>query len=232
MNKKTQVEKETPPEMGWKEKLLKLSFFHRQKFFQATFGILALAILVISYATKEEGSKGFLQAKAAFEQWKKEPESESLAKEMERGLQKIPGFRRLLEAEIAQVCLSHGQVQRANVKATPCIARLHEDFPLHAAFAKASLLIEEKEYQKALEASVTLKERLENSKAFVSLRGWNLVRLAFLHKQLQNSSGELSAWEDVKTFIQQEGEGVNIGLGKSDFSLADYIAYREQELGG
>jgi hypothetical protein len=36
----------------------------------------------------------------------------------------------------------------------------------------------------------------------------------------------------VKMFIQLEGEGLNIGLGKSDFSLADYIAYREHELGG
>ncbi len=221
-----------PPEMGWKEKLLKFTFFHKQKLIQMACGAIAIAILSIAYATKDEGTSGFLQAKSAFEQWKKAPESESLAKEMERGLHKIPSFRRLFEAEIAQVCLSHGQVERANVKAAPCIARLQEDFPLHAAFAKASLLIEEKEYQKALEASVTLKERLEGSKEFISLKGWNLVRLAFLHKQLQNSSGELSAWEEVKTFIQEEGEGLNIGLGKSDFSLADYIAHRERELGG
>lgn len=229
MNKKTQ--NEIPPEMGWKENFLKFYFFHKQKVFQGLFAVLAITILAITYATKEEGSSGFLQAKTAFEQWKKTPESESLAKEMERGLHKIPGFRRLFEAEIAQVCLSHGQVERANEKAAPCISRLQEDFPLHAAFAKASLLIEEKEYQKALEASVTLKERLEGSKEFVSLKGWNLVRLAFLHKQLQNSSGELAAWEEVKTFIQEEGEGVNMGLGKSDFSLADYIAHREHELG-
>jgi hypothetical protein len=197
-------------------------------------GVLAVSIFAIFYGTQGGGAKSSIQARAAFEQWKKTPGNVSLTKEMVRTLKKAPNLRRGLEAEIAQIFLSDGQVQNADAMAALCIARLNADSPLHAEFAKTSLLIEQNEYQKALEASVTLKERLELLEGHTSLQGWNLLRLAFLHKKLENQSGELAAWAEVKAFMQQEeglaGKSLETGIGRPDFSLADFISFREREI--
>jgi hypothetical protein len=232
--KKEQLEPEVLNEIGLKERAIRYCFLNLRKILQYGLGVMGLCSLAILYGSIGSGAGPTLQAKAAFEQWKQTPSDGLLAKEMERALEKAPGLKRALEAEIAQVFLSDGQFQNADAMATNCIERLHLESPLHAKFAQVSLLIEQKEYQKALELSVTLKEQLEGDEERSSLCGWNLLRLAFLHKQLQNKSGELAAWEEVKDFLQKEGNSagkfLEIGIGRPDFSLADFISHREREI--
>jgi hypothetical protein len=232
--KKEGIEQENSQEIGRKELFLKYCFFNQRKILGWTALVLVVSILTIVFATIGSGPEMSQKARATFEQWKKTPRDELLTKEMQRALEKAPGLRRALEAEIVQVLLSDGSAQGDDSMAAQCIERLQEDSPLHAQFAQASLLIEQKEFQKALEISVTLKERLESMVEQSGLYGWNLLRLAFLHKQLQNPSGELAAWEEVKTFMQKgelmAGKFFEMGIGRADFSLSDFIAYREREI--
>jgi hypothetical protein len=235
--KKEQLDSEALNEIGLKERIIRYCFLNQRKILQYGLGAIGLCILAILYGNIGFGGSGAgstHQAKVAFEQWKQTPGDGLLAKEMERALEKAPGLKRALEAEIAQVFLSDGQFHNADVMATNCIERLNLESPLHAEFAQASLLIEQKEYQKALELSVSLKEHLEGDEERSSLCGWNLLRLAFLQKQLHNKSGELAAWEDVKEFMQKGGNSAGkffeIGIGRPDFSLADFISHREREI--
>jgi hypothetical protein len=232
--KKEQLDPEALNEIGLKERIIRYCFLNQRKILQYGLGAMGLCILAILYGSVGSGAGSTHQAKIAFEQWKQTPGDGLLAKELERSLEKAPGLKRALEAEIAQIFLSDGQFHNADARATNCIERLNLESPLHAEFAQASLLIEQKEYQKALELSVTLKEHLEGDEERSSLCGWNLLRLAFLQKQLQNKSGELAAWEDVKDFLQKEGNSagkfLEIGIGRPDFSLADFISHREREI--
>jgi hypothetical protein len=227
--KKEGVGKENFPEIGRKELFLKYCFFNQRKIVGWIATVLGISILAIVFATYHAGAEMTQKARVAFEQWKKTPNDEHLTKEMQLALEKAPSLRLVFEAEIVQTLLSHGSTS-TNI-AAQCIERLQEDSPLHAEFATASLLIEQKEYQKALEMSVSLKEHLEEQSG---LYGWNLLRLAFLHKQLQNPSGELAAWEEVKTYMQKDevmaGKFYEMGIGKPDFSLSDFITHREREI--
>jgi hypothetical protein len=216
-------------EIGRKELFLKYCFFNQTKIVGWIATVVGMSILAIVFATNSAGVEMTQKGRAAFEQWKKTPNDEHLTKEMELALEKAPSLRRALEAEIVQTLLSNGSIPTST--AAQCIERLQEDAPLHAEFAAVSLLIEQKEYQKALEMSVSLKEHLEEQSG---LYGWNLLRVAFLHKQLQNSSGELAAWEEVKVYMQKDeeiaGKFYEMGIGRSDFSLSDFIAHREREI--
>ena len=224
-------EDESLYEVGFGERVLRYCFVNQQKIIRYSLCILVIGVFAIFYAARGADIASISKAKVAFEQWKQTPGDAALTQDMEKALQKTAGFRRTLEAEIAQVLLSDGQIEQADPFATACIQRLQEDCPLHAEFAKATLYIEQKEYQKALEASVSLKEQFATADASSNLYGWNLVRVAFLQKQLQNPSGELAAWEDVKNFFfGEENKVPEIGIGRPGFSLADFIANREKEL--
>lgn len=224
------TDKEQPPTIDWKNRFLHYFFLNQRKVLQYSGGVLAITLLAIFWGTQDRGIAQ--KTMAMFEQWKKNPGDETLTREMERALKKTPHLKQVLEAEIAQVFLNIGEIEKADQRAAGCIARLNEELPLHAEFARISLLIEQEKFQKALEASVTLKERLEREDFGSHLQGWNLVRLAFLHKKLQNPSGELAAWEEVKGFMQRNpaGKSLEVGIGRPDFSLTDFIAHREREI--
>lgn len=219
---------------GWKERAVRYYLENSRKVLGYGIAAFLACLFAIFYATQEKDVKTDLQAKEAFDLWKLTPKDELLTLEMQKTLQKVPHLKRALEAEIAQIFLLDGQTHKAEAIAEECLGRLDGESPIHADFARISLYIEQKDFQKALEASVTLKERLETVASQKNLYGWNLLRIAFLHKQLQNVSGEKASWEEVKAFMQQagntEGKFLERGIGRPDFSLADFITHREREL--
>lgn len=232
-------------EIELKDKVLHFYFLNKNKVHGYATALLIAFMLAIIYITAGPGAKESIQAKQAFEEWKKSPSDQKLSKEMKQALKKFPGFDKSVQSQIAQVLLTDGQVQNAIPIAEACIERLKEDSPLHAAFAEASLFIETKEYQKALEASVALKERIEGTmetgqlkkkgvEIGAALYAWNLLRIAFLQKELHNQPGELSAWEDVKALMQVEGASagkfLEINFGQKNFSLKDFISQRERSI--
>jgi hypothetical protein len=236
----------TTIEFGLKERILQFYFLNKRKVYGYIACILGFSALVISYFTAGPGAEDAIRAKKVFEQWKKAPLDQTLKEEMYKSLKKIEGLEQAKQSEIAQTLIAAGQIESADPLARQSIERLRKEAPLHAAYAEATLRIEKGEFQKALEASVALKAQMErelDAKALKgrSLRGGctlyasNLLRIAFLQKQVGNAPGELSAWEEVKGLLDMHEDSVAAQLleanfGKTGFALSDFISQRERSL--
>ncbi len=224
----------TTIEFGFKERVLQYYFLNRGKVYAYAGAFLLVSILCITYLVSGPSGAEANHAKELFQRWKQTPSNEKLYKEMRLSVKKIPGLERSLEAQMAQVLLSDGQFDAADVLATSCLNRLKKESPIHAAFGFTSLLIENKEYQKALESSVALKEEMERrTDQHSNLYACNLLRIAFLQKQVCNVPGELSAWEEVKTLMEMDGSSnaaqfLRTNFDEKSFSLNDFISQREQ----
>lgn len=223
------------------DKVISFYVLNRRKVHGYAAALFAAVVLAIVCLTWGPSAKASSEAKLALEQWKKDPSDLQLQQAMRQALKKAPDFNRSVQAEIAQTLLASGRSEEARSVAGLCVERLREDAPLHAAFAETSLLIEQGHYQRALEASVALKERMEpiGAKAQAievgsALYAWNLLRIASLQNRLGNEPGERSAWEDVRELLALPGLSVgrlleaNFGVG--NFGLTDFIAHREEGL--
>lgn len=134
------------------------------------------------------------QSEKAFLDWKQKPEDEKLFQAFKSSSQ-FKEMERNLAGQIAQLLLLAGKAEEAFLTAQTSLRQLHSIVPEYAEFSEISLLIAQKHYQDALERSVSLKEKLpEQSTLFEQ----NLVRIAFLQQQLNNSAGELAAWIDCE----------------------------------
>ncbi len=215
-----------------------IQFYHlnRSRLLAWGGGLLAAATLCIVYFTSSSGSSQGAIAHVALERWKAAPSDTVLEKAARQSLRSAPHLERAFSAELAQILLTAGRISESETLAKPCIARLEEHSPLHASFAKTSLLIEKKEYQTALEQAVHLKEKTEPGSA---LYAYNLLRIACLQKQLNNGPGELAAWEDMRGILEGEHTTDAIFLlnanfskqtGQRKFALIDFISQRERLL--
>ncbi len=108
-------------EFGLKERVLQFYFFHKRKVHSYIAFVLGFSVLIISYFTAGPGAEDAVQAKKAFENWKKEPLDQSLKAEMSKSLKKIDGLERAKESEIAQILISAGQVDSADLLARQSI---------------------------------------------------------------------------------------------------------------
>ena len=246
----TKEEVVTKMEFGLKERILQFYFFYKRKVHSYIAVTLGFFVLFIGYLTSGPDAEDSNQAKKTFELWKKNPLDQRLKAEMLEGLRKIAGLERAKEAEIVQTLLSAGEIEPEGRLAKQCIERLRKISPFHASYAETSLNIEKKEFQKALEASVALKELMEkDGKAKIvkvrSLQGGstlyasNLLRIALLQKQVGNLPGELSAWEELKALLDMQEDSVaaqlleaNFGasFGKNSLSLSNFISQRERSI--
>jgi hypothetical protein len=123
------------------------------------------------------------------------------------------------------------------------------DQPYFSDYAKTSMLIGEKKYEEAFEASNQLKEQMLGDDAFwkseksSALFAFNLFRIAILSGQLKDSASEKLAWSELKRYggwdgssspdpkIGQEGfEQLLSHFTVQETSLLDYIAFREEDL--
>ncbi len=93
--------------------------------------------------------------------------------------------------------------------------------PAYAEFADISFLISRKNYQEAMERSVSLKEAIEERSSV--LYGKNLVRIAFLQQQLENKAGETSAWNELEEAMLQ-------GLVPRESDFQAYLEERRKVL--
>lgn len=226
----------TTIEFGLKEKVLHYYFLNRSKIYSTIAVFAASSILSIFYLTSGSSAADATHAKLLFERWKQTPSNEKIYKEMRLSVKKIPGLERSLEAEMAQILLSDDQFEAADILAGSCLSRLQKESPFHATFGYTSLLVEKKEFQKALESSVVLKEDMERKgDNRSSLYACNLLRIAFLQKQVNNGPGEICAWDEVKTVMRTQGNSnaalfLKTNFDEKNFSLHDFIAQRERSI--
>jgi hypothetical protein len=221
-------------EFGFKERVLQYYFLNKGKVHAYAGAFIAISSFCIAFLTATPSASEANDAKEQFAEWKQAPSSKTLYSEMRASVKKIPGLERSLEAEMAQVLLNDGQIEAAEELAKTCLDRLKKQSPLHAAYASTSFLIEKKDFQKALENSVAIKEEMDKkTDKQSSLYASNLMRIALLQKQVSNTHGELSAWEDVKAVIDTErastaAKFLHDQFDENTFSLSDYISQRER----
>lgn len=223
-------------ELDFREKILRFYFFNKEKVYSSGLAFIAgIAVLIFYFSAGSSEKDAGLCAKI-FDQWQKKPTDFQLKKDLDIAARKIPGFQKGIEAEVAQILLSCGNVELADPIAKRCIDRLKIDFPLHAIFSEATLWIEKKEFQKALEISVGLKEAIEREAGCLELAtiySYNLFRIACLQKQVGNVPGERLAWEEVRAFMDKQQLGrqfLDMAFRKKGFSLTDFISVREQAI--
>lgn len=213
-----------------------IAFYHEHRSQVLRYGsvFLVLVTLLISYAVNGSPAESTAKAQEALQKWQKTPMNAALEKSLRTSLRKAPHVERILNADVAQILLAAGRTAESEALASEYVARLSKEAPLHAAFAKTSFLIEKKEYQKALEQAVNLKERLEVGS---TLSLYNLFRIACLQKQLGNNPGELAAWEELRGLLEADQSAAFLlkanfqrQTGQKSFGLNEFISLRERFL--
>lgn len=193
--------------------------------------VLVLLVWGLIKAARTPNVDALRRAQAAYAAWKAKPDDEDLYRLFEKSLAKAPSMRQALNGEIAQSLLVAGRMDAAEVMAKESIKELRPIAPHYAEFSEISLLIARKHYQEALEKSVSLKEKLSDK---TPLYCQNLIRIAFLHQQIENPAGELAAWRDLEQsglLDHQSALGFSIkGSEAFPVRLASYVEERKNLL--
>jgi|GEM_PF-1143615 len=226
-------------------KLPLIDRFSGRRWISAAAAVAAGAAVLIFYFQSGPKAPDFVQAEALVAKWTAVPD-DALFQEMSRALRKVPALQRKYEPVIAQKLMEGGKGAEALQIAYRSLDPAKEEIPYHAHFAETSLLIEQGEYQKALERAAALKGKMSREcdvEAFSGNRlvggallfAHNLLRIACLQQELKNQPGERAAWEELEAFLMKNEKGPASQLLLSSFherslDLTDYIAERKMNL--
>ena len=229
-------EKMVHQEIGLKEKWIEYFLMNRSKIYSYFGGFILAVSVMIAYSTTHYDAKAQSDVQKMFDEWSKKPSDEQLFNQLSKSLAKTAEIRKFMEPEIVQILIGSGQSEKINLQDLSCIQLLQKILPNYAKFANNTLLIEKKSYQKALEESVFLKELIEREQdgKKTALYASNLLRIAFLQKELKNGAGEIAAWEDVKAILNIDHglasefmkDSFNL-MSSKQFDLTQYIQARE-----
>ena len=223
----------------------KFSIFDKfvdKRWISASAATLAGIAVLIFYFQSGPKAPDFAQAEALVAKWTALPE-DALFQEMSRALRKVPALQQKYEPVIAQKLMEGGRGAEALQIAYRSLNLARGEIPYHSHFAETSLLIEQGEYQMALERAASLKERMGREFNVESFSGdrlvggsllfaHNLLRIACLQQELKNRPGEMAAWEELEGFLGKNQEGPTSHLLVSSFQekgldLTHYIAERK-----
>lgn len=162
--------------------------------------LLLLLLILFSYrflsSRSHQAEKDYILAKEA---------AQSLSDpEKLLTLQSIIGDHKDLQAKydglVGQTLLTQGKLQEAKPYIDRTLTRVKNEASLFDQdFAKTSLLITEGKTEEALKNAYLLKEKLlESASPPPTLYAFNLIRIAFLERNLKNSASEQKAWNELK----------------------------------
>jgi hypothetical protein len=213
---------------------------------------IVLCLTIFQFVSKREGDslQEFLRTDLAFQKWitSSENDLQSLQK-VRHGLDRHPELHAKLDAQIAQHVLYTKQDSESFTKFFSSKQKSSGALQYYTFFGDTALLIAQKKWKEALDSANLLKKQMDEDillrekKAFgATLYGFNLLRIANLQKQLGLTREERLSWNELKAFVgwQEKPEktrahhDVGLLLEKSfqenQFSLKDYISYREKTL--
>lgn len=221
-----------------------LFFFYRYKnwCYAGCFGFLGVLVLIIGFGAAP-GVEEYIAAKKAVMQWEAEGDAEGYT-EMQKKMAQVPALEEKYRSVIAQKLFQKEKLADALILAAQSLEKIKKEVPFHAAYAQATLSIEQGLFQEALEKAVRLKERMLRECSFEKTAGeqpadgaflfaYNLLRIASLQKELHNKPGEKAAWEDLEKFFVQNQEAERLLLSnfrEKEITLSDYISERKKHL--
>jgi hypothetical protein len=203
-----------------------------------TSSVIGGLVILIAYFQSGPTALTYAKAESAFSSWEASPEDEALYQSMKEAIRLVPALEKKYEAAIAQKLLDTDRLHEALRMANHSLDRIKGEIPFHAAFAGATLLIEEEKYQEALENAVALKEWMGPSfllepKSGSLLYAHNLLRIASLQKELRNQPGEKAAWAEVESLLETKSPLASAILSSftdKQVNLTHYIAERKKFL--
>jgi len=167
-------------------------------------------------------------------------------------IKKYPSLKPKYEGLIVQNLLINEKFLKEDEKlAQGAIERTKDELPFYYEFAKVALLINNKDYVKALDISKDLKAKMLNDLSFLQnetlpagavLYSFNLLRIALLEAKLNNVKDEIVAWQELEEYLKMGSKkdlNENIKLAakalkqifnENDIELKDYILYRRNSL--
>lgn len=217
--------------------LLNLSERKKQIAMSAVSVIAGLAILIVYFQSGPNALK-YAEAEEIFAKWVAAPDNDGLYQSMQSAIRNVPALQKKYEAVIAQKLINTDKLSEALVIANRSLMRVKEEVPFHATYAMTSLLIEQGNYQEALEKAVALKEKMGSSfiteqKGGSLLYIHNLLRIACLQQQLKNRPGEKAAWEELEHLLSTKSRPAQMLQGsfsEKQINLSQYIAERKKTL--
>lgn len=186
--------------------------------------LILLLVFILGYRflayRSSLAEKDFIAAKEAAQDLKKES---SLAT-LQSILSTHPSLQAKYDGLVGQTLLTQGKLEEAKPYIERTLARTQaEASPSDLEYAKTSLLIAEGHYDEALKNAYLLKERDISP----TLYAFNLIRIAFLERTLQNPAAEQKAWSELKEMegkmAAHEYNKVMTHFDDQGASLKDYI---------
>lgn len=149
-------------------------------------------------------------AETKFFEWKKDPANLELFNDLNCLLEKDPRLLRRYDGQVAQVLIESQQSNEVLPYARIAIERLKIDAPYYSLYSTATYQINQGKFHEALQNAMNLKEELEISftdrknedlSMGAVLYAFNLIRIAFLNKTLNQKEFEILAWKNVQSFF-------------------------------
>lgn len=202
--------------------------------------------IAIAYFQTDFKASVYAETESVFGKWEASPQDPVLFQQMKTALHKVPSLEKKYEPRIVAKLIETGRGIEASEMARRSLQVIEMEAPFHAIFAETSLLIEQEGYQKALEMSVVLKEKMakdgdlhrfsgEQLVGGAVLYAHNLLRIACLQQALKNKPGEMAAWEELEAFLHLNensaaGHLILKNFQEKGLNLSDYIAERKKHL--
>lgn len=250
MSKVKHPQTQTPEPVDWAEQIQQHPAFewmmeHRQYIPYVFLSLLAL--IVIGYKlTSGSAAKAESNYQLAEGYWtqiqRSIGEESSFDKQKEALLQletitnEYPELRSKYDGVLAQVLLVHGESDKAMPYAqrTETRTKTTQD-PLFKEFSNATLLISQGRHQEALEASLTLKEKLLKETEPNLLLPYTLIRIAMLYQGMGEKDLEVLSWDEWKQYAEGKGlqkpdpqtlNTISTLFAEGSFTLNEYIEAR------
>ncbi len=227
---------------------------HRKQFFS----ILAIMVFsgVIIYKTIQlyglKGNEGAVVAENIYQGWKTSPQDNKSFSDLKKFLHKYPDIRPKYEGlMVQQLLINENLSEEAVFMANKALKRTDKELPYYSSYSYTTLLILQKKYENALLEAKKLKNEIASDLSFLKgdaevagplLYSYNLLRIAFLEKELKNSENEMIAWQDFEKYTNAYVENradknskramdlLKKSFSENSIELADYISYRKSQL--
>lgn len=171
---------------------------------QIGYGALILLLLSIfayrflSYKSTQS-ERDFALAKENIQSLSDPEKQEASLLSLQNILYQHPELQAKYDGIIGQILLTQGKALEATPYIERTFARVNKDAsPFDIDFAKNSLLITNGQFNEALKSAYLLKDSLLTAATEPTLYAFNLIRIAFLEKELQNKPAEQKAWTELK----------------------------------
>jgi hypothetical protein len=192
-----------PQPAPFSDKILWILLKHRKNLMISSIALVVAISGILYYwqsqRINEEDARHALQT---MRDWGSSPQEEGFRTALDAALAKVPSLAHSRAPLLTQRAIQAGQPPIALSAVEKALIELRQAAPFHAAFAEASLLSERGEWQKSLELSVALKEKMAREGVIETeamLYRHLLLKIAALQRRLGNGAGEKQALQELES---------------------------------